>query len=102
MRQTVQHGLDWLEAHCHPASTDGWLLLPADHPCVEPEVVRSLLAERGRQPEYSIVIPTYRGKRGHPAWIGWRHVPAIAALPPGTGLNAYLRGQRGQTLEVAV
>jgi molybdenum cofactor cytidylyltransferase len=102
MRQTIEHGLSWLETHCQPRPDDAWLLLPADHPCIEPEVIAQLRAAQDRQPERSILVPVYQGKRGHPVLIGWRHVPAIRGLPYGMGLNVYLRQQIAETLEVEV
>jgi molybdenum cofactor cytidylyltransferase len=102
MRATIQCGLDWLQEHCRPLADDGWLLLPADHPCVEPDVIRRLLQTRDQHPKQSILVPTYGGQRGHPVWIGWQHVAAIRALPAGPGVNAFLRGQAASTLEVAV
>jgi molybdenum cofactor cytidylyltransferase len=102
MRHTILHGLAWLQTHCQPRPDDAWLLLPADHPCVEPQVITQLRAARDRQPERSIIVPTYQGQRGHPVLIGWQHVPAIRQLPEGMGLNAYLRQCPAETLEVAV
>jgi molybdenum cofactor cytidylyltransferase len=101
MRATVEHGLRWLEEHCRPAAEDGWLLLPADHPALDPTVVPRLLEARAATAR-SIVLPTCGGKRGHPALIDWRHAAAVRGLPPGQGLNVYFRQQKEQTLEVAV
>jgi molybdenum cofactor cytidylyltransferase len=100
MRATVERGLRWLEERFCPAPEERWLLLPADHPTLDPDLVRRLLAARaaGR----SLVIPTFQGKRGHPAVIAWRHVAGIRALPPGEGLNRYFRQHEGETLEVPV
>ncbi len=91
MRATVEKGLDWLEERFHPAPTDDWLLVPADHPTLHPGIISALLAARRTGAEGSILIPTYQGRRGHPALIPWRHVPALRALPPEQGLNAYMR-----------
>jgi molybdenum cofactor cytidylyltransferase len=102
MRHTIVHGLEWLQTHCQPAADDAWLLLPADHPCIEPQIIAELLAAHQRQPQRSIVVPTHQGRRGHPVLIGWQHGPAICALPEGTGLNTYLRRQASEVLEVPV
>jgi molybdenum cofactor cytidylyltransferase len=102
MRATVERGLAWLEGRYHPAADDAWLLCPADHPAVEAGVVRQLLDTRRESPAYSIVVPTFQGRRGHPVLIAWRHVAGMRALPEGLGLNAYLRQQRAETLEMAV
>jgi molybdenum cofactor cytidylyltransferase len=102
MRGTIEEGLRWLEKHLRPRDEDHWLLVPADHPTLDTSVVRQLLQARAAHPEFSIVIPTFQGRRGHPALIGWRHVAGIRALPPHQGLNAYLRGQAAVTVEVPV
>lgn len=100
MRQTIEHGLDWLERHCQPQPTDAWLLLPADHPVLEPAIIEQMQAARQRQ--YSIVVPTYQGKRGHPALIAWEHVAAMRRLPQDVGFNVYMRQHAAQTLELPV
>jgi molybdenum cofactor cytidylyltransferase len=102
MRATVEEGLRWLEERFHPTADAGWLLCPADHPVLDAGVVRRLLQARRDTPHGTILIPTFQGRRGHPALIDWRHVPGIRALPPGVGLNGYLRRQGAETIEVPV
>ncbi len=102
MRTTVEKGLHWIEEHWRPQADDAWLLVPADHPTLESQVVRQLLQAHVQHPEYSILIPTYQGKRGHPTLVGWRHVEGIRNLAVDQGLNTYLRGHAQETLEVAV
>src|SRR5262245_32459689 len=43
MRATVDHGLRWLEARFQLGAQDSWLLVPADHPTLQPTVVQQLL-----------------------------------------------------------
>ncbi len=102
MRATVEAGLQQLEAHFKPQQDDAWLLVPADHPTIESSVIRRLLQDRMAHADRSIFIPTYRGKRGHPALIGWQHVPAIRQLTAGQGLNEYFRQRSAETREVPV
>ena len=102
MRATVEHGLRWLEERFRPPPEAGWLLCPADHPALEPAVVRQLLEARAASPGSSVVVPTFAGRRGHPVLIDWRHVAGMRGLPAGLGLDAYLRRQRPGTLEVPV
>jgi molybdenum cofactor cytidylyltransferase len=99
MRATVERGLAWLEEAVRPGPADEWLLVPGDHPTLQAEVARGLIAAP-RQPGRSIVVPTWQGRRGHPTLIGWGHVWGIRAHPSGEGLNAYLRGQAALTVEV--
>jgi molybdenum cofactor cytidylyltransferase len=102
MQATVQHGLDYLEKKCRPGDDDSWLLVPADHPTLDAEVIRRLIDARRRHPEAGILIPTFEGKRGHPAVIAWKHVAGIRVLPAGLGLNTYLRLYMAETLALPV
>jgi molybdenum cofactor cytidylyltransferase len=100
MRATVEQGLTWLENRFHPRPRESWFLVPADYPILEPEIVQKLLRKRRGNRKHSIFIPTYQGRRGHPALIAWKHVAAIRSLPPEIGLNVFLRSLPKQTLEV--
>jgi molybdenum cofactor cytidylyltransferase len=102
MRETVQYGLDWIEQHWSPQPTDAFFLVPADHPALDLTTIAVLTVARQRHPQFSIFIPTFEGKRGHPALIGWQHVTAIRAAPETEGLNSVLRRQPAETLEVAM
>jgi molybdenum cofactor cytidylyltransferase len=102
MRTTVEHGLRWLEEHCQPQSEDSWLLVPADHPLLNASLVQQLTEARAGHPQFSVIIPTFEGRRGHPPLIAWKHVAGIRALPHELGLNAYLRQCEAQTLELPV
>lgn len=102
MRATVEAGLRWLEERFRPAPDEPWLLCPADHPVLEPDVIRRLFEARRAAPAHSIVVPTFQGRRGHPVLIDWRHVAGMRALPAGLGLNVYLRQQGPATLEMPV
>ncbi len=109
MRATVEKGLLWLEATQQPDQTDAWLLCPADHPLLDAEVIRQIVAgwhqpmpRSAATQKASIVVPTYAGRRGHPTLIGWQQVSGIRAHPPDQGLNSYLRDHQEETLELAV
>jgi len=102
MRATVEAGLDWLERHYQPLPEDDWLLVPGDHPTLDPDVVRQLRRARAEQPERSIVVPTFAGRRGHPTLIAWKHVASIRAHRRGHGLNTYLRERGNDVLEIPV
>jgi molybdenum cofactor cytidylyltransferase len=102
MRATVLAGLRWLEERYQPQPDDGWLLVPADHPTLDPLVVRTLIRERAAARDHSIIIPTHDERRGHPTLIDWKHVAGMRALPAGSGLNVYLRQRAVETLEVPV
>jgi molybdenum cofactor cytidylyltransferase len=102
MRATVEQGLSWLEEHFHPHDNDSWLLVPGDHPTLDSKVVERLLRTYRENRHYSIIIPTFRERRGHPALLGWKHVAGIREQPADQGINVYLRTHADVTLEVAV
>ncbi len=101
MRGTVEHGLRWLEERFRPRGDDAWFLAPGDHPTLDAAVIATLLRARANHPERSLFLPTFAGRRGHPALIAWKHVAGMRALPAGVGLNVYLRPRADETWEVA-
>jgi molybdenum cofactor cytidylyltransferase len=102
MRATVEAGLRWLEEHYHPRADDIWLLVPADHPALAPAVVQQLTESRLTHPARSIFVPTFRGRRGHPLLLTWRHVETLRDHPAGQGLNTYVRQHEPELQEVVV
>ena len=102
MRATVLLGLSWLEERFHPGPDESWLLLPADHPTLDAGVIRQLLEARRENGHASLFVPTYQGRRGHPALLAWSHVAALRDFPERQGLNVYLRQHAAETLEVPV
>jgi molybdenum cofactor cytidylyltransferase len=121
MRATIERGLDWLDEAQKPQDGDAILLLPPDHPTLSGEIIERLVAAcgegrgargKGREGMLSpltphsspltptLWIPTYDGRRGHPALVGWEHVPQLRAMPADQGVNAYLRAHANETLEV--
>lgn len=100
MRATIERGLTWLETRHHPRPEDAWLLLPADHPTMNPESIRALVQAAERDPQGGAFVPIYRGKRGHPTLIRWRLTDAIRALPAGAGLNTLFRALPQEVVEL--
>ena len=102
MRATVEEGLCRLEERFHPGNSDSWLLVPADHPTLDANVVRQLVRASVLRANCSIFVPTFHDRRGHPALISWQHVAGLRAWPAGQGINSYLRQRAGETMEVPV
>jgi molybdenum cofactor cytidylyltransferase len=102
MRTTVEHGLRWLDDRFHPKPRDHWLLLPADHPLIDSQLIRDLTTRLAQEPNCSIAVPTHGGRRGHPTLMSWKHASQLPAHPSGQGINSYLHGYREETLEVPV
>jgi molybdenum cofactor cytidylyltransferase len=102
MRATVEKGLAWLETNLHPSADDHWLLVPADHPTMDKNVVKELAMASTAPNASTIFVPTFEGKRGHPALISWKHVAGIRAVDAERGINSYLREHNDEVQEVPV
>ncbi len=100
MCATVQAGLTWLEKKHQPSDDDAWLLLPADHPTLAPEVIEALIQAAATDGRKSIFVPNHQGKRGHPTLFRWPHANALQGFPAGQGLNSYVRAHDEETLEI--
>jgi molybdenum cofactor cytidylyltransferase len=100
MRTTVEHGLRWMEDRVHPGPDDPWLLVPADHPVLDPALIRQVIA--AGTIERPIVVPVHGGRRGHPTRFAWRHAPVIRELPGGQGINALARARSNELIELPV
>jgi molybdenum cofactor cytidylyltransferase len=97
MRSSVVHGLEFAEQHGGSAEPTAFLVALADQPTLSPRVVNHLI-DRSRVVNKSILIPTYRGKRGHPVLFSWSFGPQVRAIPADRGLN-WLIAQRNDEVE---
>lgn len=75
-----------------PASLDAFFVWPVDHPLVSPETICGLAAAADRQ---RAVLPTFRGRRGHPALLGMERRADLLRLPAGSGLRDLWHGHGG-------
>ncbi len=69
-----------------PSTADAAVLFLGDQPLIPGEVTRRLIGEYSRSGK-GILIPTYRGKRGHPVLIGKKYAQVIDTLVPDRGLH---------------
>jgi molybdenum cofactor cytidylyltransferase len=92
MRFSVEAALQAAARRWRPAADDGWLLIPADHPVIDAEVVRQLVDEWAVcGSETDVLVPVCKGRRGHPTVFAWRTRERIGCLPKDRGLNWLLR-----------
>jgi molybdenum cofactor cytidylyltransferase len=101
MRSSVQCGLEFLEERFVPAADDGWLLIPADHPVLEPAVLDQLL-RRWSRGDCRILVPTFAGRRGHPTLFRWELAAQVEQLPADQGLNRLVREHAAEVVELPV
>ena len=100
MRSTVEHGLRWIEEQYHPQPSDPWLLVPGDHPVLDPAVVRQVVA--AGTDARPIVVPVFNSQRGHPTRFAWWHAAVIRGLPADKGINAFMRARADEVCELPV
>jgi molybdenum cofactor cytidylyltransferase len=101
MRHSVEYALRSLETQFQPGLDDGWLLAPADHPLLDAAVLDRLIAAWRDSPG-QILIPVYRGKRGHPTIFPFRLAAEVFNLPPDAGLNRLLKTHAGEIEHINV
>jgi molybdenum cofactor cytidylyltransferase len=77
------------------------LLCLVDHPAASAETVRRLVAAF-RQSSAVVVIPTYKGRRGHPVLIGRQVFEELLELASNAGADSVVRKYRPATQFVEV
>jgi molybdenum cofactor cytidylyltransferase len=77
----------------------GALLFLVDHPAIVPEVIDKLISFALPN---GIVVPVFRGRRGHPVLFGRDVLAEILALPASIGANTVVRRDPSRIAEVAV
>ncbi len=76
-----------------------YLFCLGDQPSLDGDVVQAVI-DRALRVDAGIVVPTFKGKRGHPLFLRRSYGPAILELEQGVGLNAITRNNPQDTLEV--
>ena len=81
------------------SDADGWLVLPGDLPLVRPETLRAV-AGAMQDDGAEIVVPVYRGQRGHPVGFTRGCGFALMALSGPMGAASIVRARRARELAV--
>jgi molybdenum cofactor cytidylyltransferase len=101
MRISVEQALDAIRARHAPAAEDGWLLIPADHPVLDADVLAGLIAAWNCS-DAPILLPRCNGRRGHPTFFRWSLADEVAEIPRDKGLNELVRWHEAAVSEVEV
>ncbi len=80
-------------------ATDGIVLCPVDHPLVSASLVGDLIGQFYSEGK-AIVLPTYRGRRGHPVIFSSALFGELLAAPPEKGARAVVWAHAADVLEV--
>jgi molybdenum cofactor cytidylyltransferase len=78
---------------------DAYMLALVDQPQLGITPVHRVLTAFN-QTDKGLVIPTWKGKRGHPIILAARYRQDVLALGPDQGLNLVTRGHPDDTLEL--
>jgi molybdenum cofactor cytidylyltransferase len=81
------------------SKTDGIVLFLVDHPLISAAVV-DLLIQQFYKSGRPIVLPTYRGKRGHPVLFAERLYGELLSAPSDLGARAVVWAHAAEVLEV--
>jgi len=98
MITSIQQGL--LALH---EQAESFFIVLADQPGIGPEIFDRLISEFKRStPQKNIVLPTYRGRRGHPALFGLKYKKEAGRLKGDVGLRQIIREHPEDILAVEV
>ncbi len=79
------------------AQAQGWLVLPADLPLVQPETLLQVAQALQTQ---AVVVPTWQGARGHPVGFAASCRDALLALSGDTGARTVVQRYSAHLLPV--
>lgn len=82
-----------------PDATAGLMLCPIDHPIVSAELVAQLITEFDSTGK-AIVLPTYRGRRGHPVIFRASLYEELLAASPELGARQVVWAHQADVVEV--
>lgn len=79
--------------------TEGIIVCLVDHPLISRELVAKLI-EAFNRTKHHIVIPTFRGRRGHPVIFPRAMFDELLTAPEDVGARAVVRAHAAEILEV--
>jgi molybdenum cofactor cytidylyltransferase len=82
-----------------PSDIEAVLVFQGDQPFIVPSVINSVINEF-RSSGRGLVIPAFRGKRGHPLLLDSKYRAQIAMLDPAEGLRSIIYINSADVLEV--
>lgn len=88
-----------LEAERGAEGVDGALVHLVDHPFLNPTLVDHMI-DRFYESKKLILVPRYRGRRGHPVLFSSRLFSELLSTPLDQGAKAVVHAHRDETLEI--
>ena len=86
MKASVVAAIQEIQSRFDPQPADGWLLIPADHPCLDRGLLEELLSH-WQETRSDILLPRHGERRGHPALFRWSLAKEVGSIPDDCGLN---------------
>jgi molybdenum cofactor cytidylyltransferase len=80
---------------------DAFIVMLADQPAIGHEVIDELITAWHQSPA-GIIIPTYKGKRGHPVLLSGRYIPELLLYRGEYGLRSFIVEHSNGVKEVPV
>jgi len=96
MLSSVQHGF-----HVLPEDVQAVLIFLGDQPSIPTDVIDRVI-DAFRETGKGIVLPVYKGERGHPVLIDMKYRHDVKNLNPEVGLRELVYGRPEDILEVEV
>jgi molybdenum cofactor cytidylyltransferase len=96
MLSSIQTGFKSL-----PPDAEAAVVMLGDQPFLPAEVVDAVVAAY-REGGAGIVIPVFRGRRGHPVLVATKYRDEVLGLDPSDGLRQLMRAHPGDIREVEV
>jgi molybdenum cofactor cytidylyltransferase len=86
MITSIRQGLEALDPR-----SDAFFIVLGDQPGIEPKVYNLLIQEfQTRFPRKTIILPTHKGRRGHPALFSTKHRPEALRIEGDRGFRKVL------------
>lgn len=82
-----------------PSASEGLMICPVDHALVSGALVATLIAEFDRTTKL-IIVPSYRGRRGHPVIFRASLYSDLLEAPLDSGARHVMRAHRSDVLEI--
>ena len=84
--EEMRNSVECLVEAMRDSESPGWMLIPADHPVIEVDVLDRLIHAWMQEPE-KIAVPVHDGQRGHPTIFPASFPEEIKQIPAGKGIN---------------
>ena len=101
MRTSVEHAIGSVRNRHAPDSQSGWMLIPADHPVLDAQVLSELIAA-WQTTAADILIPQHGNQNGHPAFFRWALADRLNEIPDDCGLHWLQTAANVRTRKLAV